>query len=46
MQVNENGQNVQAITKDGKPRYSFTFPKQNKGDLINCKENQNKQLFQ
>ena len=33
MLFNENGQNVQAITKDGKPRYSITFPKQNKGDL-------------
>jgi hypothetical protein len=33
MHFNENGQNVQAITKDGKPRYSITFPKQNKGDF-------------
>ena len=33
MLFNENGQNVQAITKDGKPRYSITFPKRNKGDL-------------
>ncbi|XP_062600016.1 uncharacterized protein LOC134261608 isoform X2 [Saccostrea cucullata] len=32
MHFNENGQNLQATTKDGKPRYSITFPKQKKGD--------------
>lgn len=32
MHFNENGQNLQVTTKDGKPRYSIIFPKQKKGD--------------
>ena len=33
MHHNENSQNVQAVKKDGNPRYSITFPKQRKGEF-------------